>query len=451
MIPREAFKEKFGDKKILILGFAKEGQDNYIGLREIFPSKILAIADKLRFEELEEKTRKLIKDDSHLKLFLGKDYLKKIKDYDIIIKSPGINRRIVKPYLGQNSFLTSQTKIFFDYCPGKIIGITGTKGKGTTASLIFQILKTAKKKVYLVGNIGKPVFSLLFRAKKKDIYIYELSSHQLENLKKSPSIAVFLNIYPDHLDYYKNFEEYFSAKKSITLYQNRDDYFVYNKENKDIRALAQKTKAKKIPFSLKDKEKIYKLIKKKEIPLRGEFNLYNIIAAILTVRLLNIPEKEIKEGLKQFKPLAHHLEYVGQRQGIDFYNDSFATIPEAAIVAIKAFPNRVGTIILGGSSKGKIDFSKLATAIVQSGAKNLILFPETGQAIWNEVVKKTRREKKQPQAFFVSSMPQAVKRAYDNTPPGKICLLSPACASFTTFRNYKERGDLFKKYVRQLK
>jgi UDP-N-acetylmuramoyl-L-alanine---L-glutamate ligase len=451
MTSQKTFKKKFKDKKILILGFAKEGQDNYIGLRKIFPSKPLAIADKLRFDELEEKTRKLIRDDVHLKLFCGKNYLKRIKNYDVIIKSPGINHRIIKPYLSQDSLVTSQTKIFFDYCPGKIIGITGTKGKGTTASLVFQILKMAREKVYLVGNIGKPVFSLLFRAKKEDVYIYELSSHQLENLKKSPSIAVFLNIYPDHLDYYKNFKEYFSAKKNITLYQNKNNYFIYNKENKDIRALARETKAKKIPFSLKDKEKVYELIKKNEVPLRGEFNLYNIIAAILTVRLLDTPDKDIKKGLKNFKPLAHHLEYVSQRQGIDFYNDSFATIPEASIAAIKAFSGKIGTIILGGSSKGKIDFSKLAEAIIQSKAKNLILFPETGQAIWKEVVKKTRGRKKQPQAFFVSSMSQAVRRAYNSTPPGTICLLSPACASFTTFRNYKERGNLFKKYVRQLK
>lgn len=450
MRPGLAIKKDFGNKKIMILGFAKEGQDNYFGLRKIFPEKRIAIADKKNFKDLTVKTRQILNRDKAIKLFLGKDYLKKIKDYEIVIKTPGINQRDIQPYLKKGTCLTSQTKIFFDYCPGKIVGITGTKGKGTTASLIYQILKTAGQPAHLVGNIGTPVFLKLLRAREQDIYIYELSSHQLQYLKKSPQIAVFLNIYPDHLDYYKNFKDYFSAKQSITLYQGKGDYFIYNREDKNIRALAKKTVAQTIPFSLKDKKKIYKIIKKKDIPLQGDFNLYNIIAAGLTAQLLGANHKDIRKALTSFKPLTHHLEPLGSHQSIIFYNDSFATIPEATIGAIKALGKNLETIILGGSSKGTIDFTELAETIIQSKIKNIILFPTTGQTIWQAVSQKSKKERKPLRAFFVSSMPQAIKIARQHTQKGHICLLSPACASFSIFKNYKERGNLFKRAVQRL-
>jgi len=438
------------DKKTLVLGFGKEGKDNYLALRKLFPKKILTIADKLGFKELSKKNQELLKKDKNLKLYLGKDYLKSLKDYQLIIKTPGIRLNSLKPFLRKKTKITSQTEIFFKYCPGKIIGVTGTKGKGTTSSLIYQILKKSGFRSHLVGNIGKPVFQTLLKAKKEDIFVYELSSHQLQSLKKSPYIAVFLNLYPDHLDYYKNFKEYCQAKESIASYQTKKDYFIYNSEQKLLREIAKKSKAKKIPFDAKKIKNLEKIIARKEIPLKGDFNLLNILAAVLVGKIFNISSEKMRRAIRSFKPMPHRLEFVGKYKGIEFYNDSFATIPQATIAALDALGKEVKTLILGGSSKREIDFPLLAKKILKSKIENLILFPDTGKEIWKEILNFKKDKKNLPKSFFVSSMAEAVKTTYRCTKKGSICLLSPASASFSIFRNYKERGNLFKKYVRSL-
>ena len=441
--------EELKNKEILILGFGKEGKDNYLALRKLFPGKTFAIADKLEFRELPKKTQKLLKQDKQLRLHLGKNYLQSLKNYEFIIKTPGITLTRIKPFLKKKTKVTSQTEIFFKYCPGKIVGITGTKGKGTVSSLIYQILEKGGFKVYLVGNIGRPVFQTLLRAKTNDLFVYELSSHQLQSLKKSSYVAVFLNLYPDHLDYYKNFKEYCRAKESIARYQTEKDYFIYNSQQKLLREIAKKSKAKKLPFNYKKIKYLEKIIPKREILLKGNFNLLNIMAAALAAEVFAIPKKTIREAIKHFKPLPHRLEFVGKYKGIEFYNDSFATIPQATIVALDTLGKKVKTLILGGSSKKEIDFPLLAKRILKSKIENVILFPVTSKEIWKEILNLRKKSKNLPKSFFVHSMPEAVKIAYQCTKKGSICLLSPASASFSIFRNYKERGNLFKKEVKK--
>ncbi|GAH84031.1 unnamed protein product, partial [marine sediment metagenome] len=243
------------------------------------------------------------KPDKKVKLHLGKNYLKALKNYDVIVKSPGIPFKILPKSALKK--ITSQTEIFFENCPGKIIGITGTKGKSTTASLVYKILKQGGIKAHLVGNIGKPVLSLLFKAKPNEVYVYELSSHQLYNLKKSPQIAILLNIYPEHLDYYKDFKEYAAAKANITLYQNKNDYLIFNPGDKIVSKIAKKSKAKKIPI----KGKYYSLDKE---------------AAKAAGLIFKIPSKVISRAIREFKYLPHRLELVGTFKGITFYNDALA-------------------------------------------------------------------------------------------------------------------------------
>lgn len=408
------------DKKILILGFGKEGIDTFLFLRKMFPKKILGIGDKEKIKNQKSK----IKNKKRIKWYLGKDYLKAIKKYDIVIKSPGIPPKEVSSFTKK---IISQTEIFFSNCPGKIIGITGTKGKSTTAFLIYEILKQAGLKVHLVGNIGKPALSFLFSATQKDIYVYELSSHQLYNLKKSPHIAVLLNIYQEHLDYYKNIKEYIRAKSNITLYQSNKDYLIFNPKNKYVKEIAKKSKAKKI------------LIK-------GKFNLENISAAVKVAELFGIPKKKINQVVKKFKPLSHRLEFVGKFKDINFYNDSLSTIPESAIEAIDFLGKNVETLVLGGFDRGQ-NFSNLAKAILKSKINTIILLPDTGYRILKEI----KRQRKAPleKIFFTDNMSDVVKIAFENTKKGKICLLSPASPSFGLFKNYKERGDLFKKYLKK--
>jgi UDP-N-acetylmuramoylalanine--D-glutamate ligase len=459
------------NKKILILGFGKEGKDTFSFLRKLFPNKSLALADKLEWEKFPQREREKIKRDKKLKIYFGKDYLKKIKEYDLIIKTPGIPKRKILPFLRKNQKITSQAEIFFKNCPGKIIGITGTKGKGTTASLIYQILKKGKLKAHLVGNIGRPVLNFLLKAKKDDIFVYELSSHQLFNLKKSPQIGVITNIFPDHLDYFKDFKEYLKAKENITKFQKKNDYLIFNASNKFSREIAKKSKARKIPFTLANfrfEQIINELnLKEKDLPLILKINPENLMAAILVAKLFKIQKEKIAEAIKNFKNQTHRLEFLGKFKGIEFYNDSAATLPEATISAIEALKNKLQTLILGGSEKN-LDYSNLAKEILKSKIKNLIFFLPTGEKIWQEILKnlsklkleKSERYKKDKDLdyskltklkfFFANSMKEAVKIAYQNTNKGKICLLSPASASFGLFKNYQERGNFFKKYVRKL-
>jgi len=444
--PTPLFREKAGwyGARILILGFGKEGRDNFLFFRKIFPKKVLGIGDRQEISNFKFQISNLLRKDKYVKLHLGKDYLKAIKNYDIVVKSPGIPihlPEIEKAY--KEGKITSQTQIFFENCPGKIIGVTGTKGKSTTTALIYRVLKTGGFKVHLVGNIGNPVLNFLLSATKKDIYVYELSSHQLYNLKKSPQIAVFLNLFPEHLDYYQNFNEYLRAKQNITRYQKKEDYFIFNPKNEKVKATAKITKAKKIPIKT---EIVKKFVKSKDIPLIGNFYFLNIAAAIEIGKLFKIQKEKIKKAIKDFKPLKHRLELVGTFKGITFYNDSLSTIPETTILALDSLGDKVQTIFLGGSDRG-LDFKNLAKRILKSGIKTLILFPTTGDKIWKEIVSLKKNHKLK--AIVVQNMRDGVKLAYQYTKKGKICLLSCASPSFSLFKDYKEKGNLFKKYVRE--
>lgn len=407
--------DEFKNKSILILGFGREGKDAFLFFRKMFPDKTLGIADK---NKISIKGRKI-------KKYSGKNYLESLKHYDVIIKSPGIPfKELPKKELKK---ITTQTEIFFDNCKGKIVGITGTKGKSTTSSLIFEILKKAKLKVHLAGNIGKPILNLLFFDTEKDIYVYELSSHQLYNLKKSPQIAVLLNIYPEHLDYYRNFKEYALAKANIARYQKKEDFLVFNSQDETIKSLIKSSKAKKIA-------------------IKGKYYDLDRAAAKAVAKIFKIPGRTIEKAIKEFKPLPHRLELVGTYKGITFYNDSLATIPEATIGAMDALGKRVETMMLGGFDR-KIDFKKLAEKVLKNKVRTVILFPTTGKKIWKEIVRQAKKEI--PNHFFADNMEKAVKIAYQYTGKNNICLLSTACSSFSIFKDYEEKGNLFKKYVKK--
>ncbi|MEI6576932.1 MAG: UDP-N-acetylmuramoyl-L-alanine--D-glutamate ligase [Bacteroidota bacterium] len=455
----EILKHILQNKEILILGYGLEGQATYKVIRKLFPDLALSIADK--DDNLLIKYP-LLKTDPYLNLICGPEYLDFLQNFNLIIKSPGISPKLF-PYTPPTENMSSQTELFITAFREQIIGVTVTKGKSTTSSLIAHLLNKHFPHILLAGNIGTPPFEMIDDIRPETIIVYEMSSHQLEQTAVSPHIAVILNIFEEHLDHYKNYDAYQQAKINITRFQQEHDYLVYVADNILLKGLIIKTKpvSKPIPVSLSNKSMngiradhhaIYsdmglnpeKLIDiNDQIPLRGDHNLLNIMCALAVCKILDMPLPEIKESLTGFKPLEHRMEYFGDYNGIHFYNDSIATIPEATEAAIRALGD-VDTVILGGVDRG-IDYSGLASFIPASGINNLIFVGEAGTRIHKLLIKHQRVMN----FFTATDYSEVVNLAMAKTERGKICLLSPAAASYDWFRNFEERGKVFKLLVAQ--
>lgn len=405
--------QELKNKKILILGFGLEGKNTFLFLRKKFPKKKLFIADEKDIEDSKLK---------NVNWTIGKNYLKSLNDFDVIIRSPGISLRKIKT----KALVTSQTELFLDNFKGKVIGVTGTKGKSTTSSLIYHVLKKNKINAYLVGNIENPALSYL--DKENSIIVYEMSCHQLDGLSISPNIAVFLNIYPEHLDYYSSFKEYFNAKANIAIHQKPKDYFIFNPKIK------LETKSKKLPIFNYDKLFI-------DDPWLLDITHKDNLIAVFRVCELFLSKDKTLKALKTFKSIPHRLEYIGKFKGIHFYDDSISTIPESTIYALDKLGDDVETLIIGGLDRG-IDFKKLSKRIDKSKIQTLIFFPDSGKKIYGLIKRKIKH-------YSVSSMEKAVQLCFENTSKDKICLLSPASPSYNLFKDFKERGDLFKKYIHE--
>lgn len=375
----------------------------------------------------------------------GVDYLDNLKKSDVIVRSPGVYRYLPEIVNAEKNgaVVTSAVKIFFQNCPGKIIGVTGTKGKGTTATLIYEILKVDGCDVYLAGNIGKPYLELLPKLSKKSFVILEMSSFQLIDMDVSPHIAVVLNITVDHLDWHKDREEYVGAKENIIKFQKPGDFAVINFDYETPKSFDSLTKATVIPYSKESLDPEFK----KDLLLKGEHNFENIAAAVSVGKILKIPEKKLLKVIRNFKGLEHRLELVGTIDGKTFYNDSFATGPQPTIAAIKSF-SEPETLILGGSDKG-LDYRELGEIISQQkNVRKVILIGTTGEKIGNFIHRKDLQFEIYNLKF--APMGRIVKKAFDISDKGSVIVLSPASASFDMFTDYKDRGNQFKKAVQSL-
>jgi UDP-N-acetylmuramoylalanine--D-glutamate ligase len=442
--------EELEQKSILILGFGTEGQATYEFLRRRWPAKSLAVADRRPVEKFPEAVRNRIQADPNVRLHLGPDYLDTFKTAacEVIIKSPGIPASLDAIVCARASGcrLTSHSQIFLSNYPReRVIGITGTKGKSTTASLIHHILTVAGVSAELVGNIGQPPLMRIDNVAPETYFVHEFSSHQLAEIETSPHIAVLLNIVPEHLDYYATFDEYIAAKENITRFQTADDFLIFAADYPVPSEIAHRSKAALIPFSVGDR--IDHIIDPAEIPLRGRFNVLNIIASVAAASLCGVEPSAMRDAIRTFRPLPHRLELVGTYNGITFVDDSIATVPDATLAAIEALGSDVSTLLLGGHERN-LDFRPLGEQI-PAHVKTVILFPPTGVRIW-KAIETYSKNRPLPDAFFVRDMEQAVRIAYERTEAGKICLLSPASPSFGIFRDYRDRGESFKAFVKKL-
>lgn len=413
------------NKKILIIGFGREGKSALEFIKENVSYKDLAIADKND-----------IKIDG-IKTYIGDNYLDSTKDYDIVIKSPGI---IIKDYISdkEKEKITSLTDLFLRFCPNKIIGITGTKGKSTTSSLIYHILKENNYDTYLIGNIGIPCFDVIDLIKENTILVYELSCHQLEFVKASPDISVLLNLYEEHLDHYNGINEYINAKKNIYKYHSKDNHLIYGN-------LSNYMSDKEINSINTTLHNIYNYneinIDNIKTNLIGTHNRYNIITSIIATNLVGIKKEDALKAVESFNGLEHRLEYVGTFKNIKFYNDSIATACEAVISACNSITD-VNTIIIGGMERN-INYDNLVEYLTKSNIENIILLPNTNIRI-KEIFDKYSHNKN---IILVKDMEEAVDVSYKVTKPNTSCLLSPAAASYGFYLNFEKRGEHFKELV----
>jgi len=436
-------------KSVLILGFGTEGQATYDYLRRHFPSKPLSIADRRTIEEFPPEAADRLHNDPDVLFNFGPRYLDSADGYncEVIIKTPGIpaSTEAIARACRTGCVLTSHSEIFLSLYPReRVIGVTGTKGKSTTTSLIHQMLAAAGIASELVGNIGQPPLAVVDRVSPETYFVHEFSSHQLAEVTLSPHIAVLLNIVPEHLDYYASFEQYVAAKENITRFQTPDDFFIYAADYPIPNEIASRSKATLKPVHSGDP--IDDIISAGDIPLPGSFNLQNVVAAIAAARLCGAGPEHIGAAIRNFRALPHRLEHVGTFRGITFYDDSIATVPDATLAALDALGPDVQTLILGGHERN-LDFTALGERL-PANVQTVILFPATGVRIWNAIETHSKNPAL-PGAYFVRDMEQAVKLAYEHTAEGRICLLSPASPSFGIFADYKERGDLFKAFVRK--
>ncbi|MBR6166513.1 UDP-N-acetylmuramoyl-L-alanine--D-glutamate ligase [Candidatus Saccharibacteria bacterium] len=428
---KEQIIEKLRGQKILILGFGREGKSTLAFLNRELPDAEIAIADINPIE-----------DESVVKYttFTGPEYLNCCKDYNVIIKAPGVSIKNDLPD-SEKAKITSQTDLFLQAYRSQTIGITGTKGKSTTSSLIYHILQKTGKKSVLVGNIGKPCFDFLDEITPETIVVFEISAHQLEYVKASPHYAVLLNIYEEHFDHYATPEDYYSAKKNIFRLQQTGDLLVYG----DIFQHATQAELDAVPSFKIDIEKT-EVVPKSQIKttLLGEHNLKNIEAAAAVAYALRIDGEAFLDAVASFQGLPHRLQYVGTFRGIKFYNDSIATAQEATINAVKAVGD-VDTLILGGMDRG-LDYHPLVEFLKHSNVRNILLLPDTGAKI-----EQIFAEDRYVQGLIrVKNMEEAVKMAYEVTNPSQSCLLSPAAASYGFYKDFQERGEDYCRLVNML-
>ena len=421
---------------IAILGFGREGKSTYNFIRKHDKNLKLTILDKV-YMEINDK-------NASYRPYNNRD--EELREFDLIIKTPGID--ILDLSNDTKNKITSQTELLLEFNRKNVIGITGSKGKSTTSSLIYNIFKDQMEKVILVGNIGIPILDEIEKC-DDSIIVAEMSSHQLETINVSPHVGIIVNLYLDHLDHAGSVEKYHQSKMNIMRYQDEDDYGIYDKDNYYLgQQDFSKIKSKLFTVSLNDKASIYmdsngdifindKFILNKDkivTELKGEHNLKNILFALMVAYIYNLDLDKALESIKNFKPLEHRMELVGKYNDIIFYNDVIATIPEATMNACKSLGN-VNTLIFGGLDRN-IKYDEFIEFLNKSNIKHFICMPTTGHKI--APLLDERR------VIKVNTLEEAVDRAFEVTEKNSICLLSPAAASYEFFKNFEEKGTRYK-------
>lgn len=435
-------------KRILLLGYGREGQSTWNVLRRLGTYEALDIADL--------KAPAALPEDGTV-WHTGPDYQKCMDDYDVVFKSPGIV--LERPENEYRCSILSQTEVFFRCFRDQIIGITGTKGKSTVTTLLYHLLKQAGMDALLVGNIGIPALDHMEEVKPDTRIVFELSCHQLEYMTVSPHIGILVNIHEEHLDHYGTMEKYVEAKHHIFKNQRPDDILICNVQclpeegtcpSGLIRAgmdgsgkeldVVQEQDGTWVHFRGKSF-----CIPTDEIKLLGQHNYFDIGVAYGVCSILGMDDQVFARGLKTYEPLPHRLQYIGEREGVKYYDDSISTICDTTIQALKTLKD-TDTVLIGGMDRG-IDYRELIEYLSDCQVPHIILMEATGKRIYQEIHKYYPEFKNRARLILAEHLEDGVKRARQITRPGTSCVLSPAAASYGIFRNFEERGETFSRLV----
>lgn len=425
-----AIAEYFRGKSVLLVGFGREGQSTFRFLRAAYPQLPLTIAD----------CRPVTPPDAYTTCICGTDYLEAVNRFSLVMKSPGISFKSVE--IAEGTEVTCQTDLFLRFADCKKIGVTGSKGKTTTSTLIYEMLRAAGRDCRLIGNIGVPVFDALNTLTPDTIAVIELSSHQLEFTKASPQVAVLTNLYEEHLEHYKGgFAGYVQAKSHIALYQSAEDLFLYNA----TQGLSQIPCLQSIPAESVGISADALLPFALENPhLAGRHNRQDVLFAIAAAKRFGATDADCASAVRAFGGIANRMENIGTYRGITFYNDCIATIPHAVLCAVEALQT-VDTLILGGKDRG-LSYTDFVQALQKTQVRNIIGTPDTG----HDIVRALQESGTKQNAMPAADLEEAVRLAFTYTQRGKICLLSPAASSYNVYRNFEEKGAHFKALVQEM-
>jgi len=459
----------FKNKKVVVMGLGLHGGG--AGVAKFFSKQgaDVLVTDLKTKEQLKESLSKLR--GLKIEYALGGHRQKDFMEADLIIKNPAVPNNSYFLKVAQENKIPVKTDvgIFFDLCKAPIIGITGTKGKSTVATLVYKLIKSKYKDSILAGNIGVSPLEFLDGIKKKTKVVLELSSFELEGLVKSPDIAVITTIYADHLNRYKDMEDYIEAKKMIFKHQRKKDCLVLNYDSEKARSFAKESSARVYFYSVKSKpdsateksfgcflsgENIFFDGEKKEtadikaFKLLGDHNASNLLGALTVAKILEVPEEKIKKIISSFKGVPNRQEFVAEKNGVKYFNDTTATMPEAVVEAIKAFKKKFFkskmALIAGGQDKG-LDYKDMAKEI-KNNVDFLLLLPGTA----SEKLLSYFSPEDKKKILFAESMEEAVKKARSVAAKGDVVLLSPGAASFNLFKNEFDRGNRFIEAVKEI-
>lgn len=458
----EEFNKFLDSKKVAIIGM---GVSNLPLLDYFYDknAKVTVFDKNTPSDEIMEKINKY-----RYEVEIGEYNLSRLNGFDIIFRSPSVlpTREELVTAANKGAIITSEIEMVLKLAPCKIIGVTGTEGKTTTTSIIYEILKSSGKNCFLGGNIGKPIFTEIKNMKPEDIVVLELSSFQLMGMEVSPDISVVTNMYPDHLNIHSSYEEYQQAKKNIFLHQNENGVVILNYDNEITRKFADEVKSNLVFFSSLEKlengyvydrkdetiksyvnGKSKNILKKQEIKLRGIHNYENICAALAATAPI-VDEKDQIKAIKEFNGVEHRLEFVRELNGVKYYNDSIGTSPASTIAGLNAFDENI-ILLAGGSDKG-LDYTEIGETIAKK-VRVLLLTGPTAEKIENATkLAMSKSGKETVEIIHCKDLQEAVSMANEKAKSGEIVLMSPASASFDAFKNFIERGIKFKEFVNNL-